>query len=427
MSGLTIAYFTNQYARASDTFIRNEVIELRARGHDVRTFAIRRPIEAGIASAEVEKERASTCYILSVPRARLAATIVTEFLRRPGRVLDAFALAMRISPDGVRARVMHVFYLLEAIYLSALLHRSRIQILHNHIAENSATVAMLASAISGIPFSMTVHGPGIFFHPETWALREKIARAAFTACISDFCKSQCMLYSSRADWSRLKVVHCGVGRQFEDIVPTPPTPEPHLLFIGRLCDEKGLPLLIDAVARLVASGTACRLSIIGDGPLRADVEAFVNERRLETSIRLLGWQGSDAIVEALRGARALVLPSFAEGLPVVIMESMALGRPVIGTAIAGIPELVEPGSNGWLVPAGSVDALVSAIGEVIRTSSATLQAMGQAGARAVRERHSIAVEVGKLEDLLQRAVSRSHHDARQNAASIAFASTPDSH
>ncbi len=423
---MRIAYFTNQYARASDTFIRNEVHELRARGHDVRTFAVRRPIEGGVASAEVESERASTCYILSVPRLRLATTIMAATLRRPVRVLDAFLLAMRISPDGIRSRAMHVFYLLEAVYLSAELGRAKIQILHNHIAENSATVAMLASMISGIPFSMTVHGPGIFFHPEAWALREKIARAAFTACISDFCKSQCMLHSNRADWPRLKVVHCGVGRQFEGIVRTPPTRAPRLLFVGRLCDEKGLPLLVEAVARLVAAGTDCRLSIIGDGPLRADVAAFVRERRLESSIRLLGWQGSEAIVEAFHDARALVLPSLAEGLPVVIMESMALGRPVVATAIAGIPELVVPGTNGWLVAAGSVDALTAAIAEVIAASPETLQAMSEAGARAVRERHSITGEVGKLEVLLQGAVTRPSRDARQNA-SIPLASTTEPH
>ena len=423
---MNIAYFTNQYARASDTFIRNEVLELRARGHEVRTFSVRRPVEGGVASAEVESERTSTCYILSVPRLRLAATILATVLRRPGRVAAALALAMRISPDGMRSRLMHVFYLLEAVYLAAALRRAKTQILHNHIAENSATVAMLASSISGIPFSMTVHGPGIFFHPEAWALREKIARAAFTACISDFCKSQCMLHSSRVDWPRLKVVRCGVGRQFEAVAPTPPTAERRLLFVGRLCDEKGLPLLIEAFARVVAAGRDCHLSIVGDGPLRTDVEAFVRDRRLEASIELLGWRGSEAVVEALRGARALVLPSFAEGLPVVIMEAMALGRPVIATTIAGIPELVRPGENGWLVPAGSVDALAAAIETVLATPPETLRAMGEAGALAVGQRHSIAIEVAKLESLLVGAVARSSVDARQNAESASLASTPES-
>ncbi len=424
---MRIAYFTNQYARASDTFIRNEVHELRARGHVVETFAVRRPIEGQPPSAEVAAERDATCYILSVDRWRLMRTIVATALRRPGRAFAAFATAMRLSPDGIRSRVMHVFYFLEALFLAAELRRHDIQILHNHIAENSATVALLASAISGVPFSMTVHGPGIFAHPEQWALREKIARASFTACISDFCKSQCMLYSRRDDWPRLKVIRCGVGRAFEDVAATPPTSEPRLLFVGRLCDEKGLPLLLDAVARRVEAGRACRLSIIGDGPLRGDVESFIAERRLGASIELLGWRGSDDVVAALLASRALVLPSFAEGLPVVIMEAMALGRPVVSTAIAGIPELVEAGVNGWLIPPGSVDALTRAIGDVVEAPIEVLARMGEAGRRAVRERHAISTEVARLEEQLAAAVARAAPESPHNARSIALASTPDSH
>ncbi len=422
---MRIAYFTNQYARASDTFIRNEVRELRARGHDVRTFAVRRPVEGGVASGEVEAERASTCYILSVDRFRLGWTIANTMLRRPGRVIAAFALAMRTCPDGIRSRMMHGFYFLEAVFLASELRRLDIEILHNHIAENSATVAMLASLIAGVPFSMTVHGPGIFFHPAAWALREKIARAAFTACISEFCKSQCMLHAERIDWPRLKVVHCGVGRQFEGVVASTPSAEPRLLFVGRLCDEKGLPLLIEAVARHVEGGGACRLSIIGDGPLKEPIESFIVERRLAGSIEMLGWRSSEEIVDALKATRALVLPSFAEGLPVVIMEAMALGRPVVGTAIAGIPELVRPGVNGWLVPAGSIDALSTAIAEVVATAPDVLRAMGEAGARAVRERHSITLEVDKLEEHLGAAVARAGPEARQNAKSMALATTSD--
>lgn len=424
---MRIAYFTNQYARASDTFIRNEVHELRARGHEVLTYAIRRPAEAGVPGEEVTRERGSTRYILSVPRVRLAATIARMTLQRPGACLAAFVLAMRISPDGIRSRVMNLFYLLEAIFLAAELRRLDVQILHNHIAENSATVAMLASGISGVPFSMTVHGPGIFFHPDAWALREKIARAAFTACISEFCKSQCMLHSNRSDWARLKVVRCGVGRQFEGVVASPPSSEPRLLFVGRLCDEKGLPLLLEAVARLVSGGSDCRLAIIGDGPLKDEVQLFIRQRGLDASIELLGWRGSDEIVEALEATRALVLPSFAEGLPVVIMESMALGRPVVSTAIAGIPELVESGVSGWLVAAGSVDALTRALAEALAASPETIAAMGIAGTRAVRERHSMTSEVDKLESLLHWAVRPVSPNARQNAPSATFASTTDSH
>lgn len=394
---MRIAYFTNIYARASDTFIRNEVLELRARGHVVETFSIRRAAADAAVSAEVAAEQASTCYILSVPKARLAVTITRTLVMHPGRSLRALTLAMRTSPAGVRARAMHLFYWLEALFLASRLRARGIELLHNHIAENSATVAMLAAQVAQVPFSMTVHGPGIFFHPRHWALGEKIARAAFTACITEFCKSQCMLHSDMRHWDRLAVVRCGVGRQFEKLAQVPVPQAPRLLFVGRLCEEKGLPLLLEAVARLLQAGVRCELAIVGDGPLKAYVERFITERKLAGTVELLGWRDSAGVAQELNGSRALVLPSFAEGLPVVIMEAMAMGRPVVTTAIAGIPELVVHGHNGWMVPAGAVDALCDALREVVQADPTRLDAMGQAGMRTVRVQHAVATEVAKLE------------------------------
>lgn len=401
---MRIAYFTGDYARASDTFIRNEVVDLRARGHEVDTFSIRRPNEPGPPSAEVAAERASTCYILSVPKVALAKAIVRTTLTRPGRAWRALVLAMRVSPTGLRPRAMHFIYWAEATYLASRLLERRIQVLHNHIAENSATVAMLASEISGIPFSMTVHGPGIFWHPARWALSEKIARAAFTACISEFCKSQCMVHSRLADWPKLKVIRCGVGREFERIVASPPPAAPRLLFVGRLCQEKGLPLLMEAMARFVRGGGRCELVVIGDGPLMPYVRSFVDDNGLRDSVKLLGWCGSAEVAAELAQSRALVLPSLAEGLPVVIMEALAAGRPVITTAIAGIPELVRP-DNGWIVAPGSVDELVSAITAATSASVEALQAMGLNGAARVHERHALTTEVDKLEFNLRAVAS----------------------
>ncbi len=397
---MRIAYFTGTYASASDTFIRNEVVELRARGHTVETFSIRRPAGPGPASAEVAAEVAGTCYILSVPKFTLAKAIARLTLMRPARVVASLRTAMQVSPDGLRARSMHFFYFLEAVFLASRLLERKVQVLHNHIAENSATVAMLASGISGVPFSMTVHGPGIFFRPEKWALSEKIARAAFVACISDFCKSQCMIYSELDHWPKLKVIRCGVGREFEAITPSTPPATPRLLFVGRLCQEKGLPVLVEAIARHASEGGRCELVIIGDGPLMPYVRAFVDRHGLCESVKLLGWRGSREVAAQLASSSALILPSFAEGLPVAIMEALAAGRPVITTAVGAIPELVRPDS-GWVVAPGSVDELVTAIAAVTTATVETLQLMGSRGAARVRERHGLTKEVDKLESNLR--------------------------
>lgn len=403
---MKIAYLTSVYARASDTFIRSEVIELRERGHEVHTFSIRRQAEDQAVSAEVASEQARTDYILCHGFAALLKAFVSETLRNPARMLATLALAWKTRSPGPKAAAYQLMYTIEAAYLSSRLRALQIELLHNHIAENSATVAMLASELSGIPFSMTVHGPGIFFHPLRWALPEKIARSAFTACITEFCRSQCMLFSDSSHWSKLHVVRCAVGRSFMSVEAAPIPEVPRLLFVGRLCAEKGLPLLIEAMRRYVHAGGSARLALVGDGPLRREVETFITNHALSGQVELLGWRSSEQVRDELNSSRALVLPSFAEGLPVVIMEALAMGRPVISTRIAGIPELVIDGGNGWLVSPGSVDELVSAIDAVARAQSQTLAEMGHRGATAVRRLHDLKREVSSLENAFRTAIRR---------------------
>jgi colanic acid/amylovoran biosynthesis glycosyltransferase len=402
-SPMRIAYLTSVYARASDTFIRSEVIELRARGHTVHTFSIRREAADAKVSEEVRSEQANTDYILAHGPWPLARAFLAAGVSSPTRLARTLALAWRTRAPGLKAALLQLIYVVEAAYLAQRLRHLGVQVLHNHIAEASASVAMFASALSGVPFSLTVHGPGIFYHPLRWALPEKIARSSFTACITHFCKSQCMVFTPPQHWPRMHIVRCAVGRSFEGAAEVPIPDAPRLVFVGRLCAEKGLPLLVEAVARHVEAGGRCELVLVGDGPLRGEVEAIIERRQLQASIRIAGWMSSDGVRREIEQSRALVLPSFAEGLPVVIMEALALGRPVIATQIAGIPELVQDGVNGWLVPAGSVDGLVQAIGQATRADRAVLQAMGHEGQQRVARLHRLANEVDGLERLLATA------------------------
>ncbi|RYE81786.1 MAG: colanic acid biosynthesis glycosyltransferase WcaL [Oxalobacteraceae bacterium] len=401
---MRIAYITSVYARASDTFIRNEVIELRRRGHEVFTFSIRRDAADAHVSDEVRSEQASTDYVLEHSKLSLVANFLSLALGRPARVFSTMSLARSSRVKGVKSALLHWVYLIEAAYVARRLQALGIEVLHNHIAENSATVAMYASLLSGVPYSMTVHGPGIFFHPREWALHEKVQRSSFTACITEFCKSQCMLFSERWAWPKLHIVRCGVGQAFEQAKTLPMPATPRLVFVGRLCAEKGVPLLIEAVARHVAAGGACELALVGDGPMRGEIERIIAERGLGGSIRILGWQSSEGVRAEIERSRVLVLPSFAEGLPVVIMEALALGRPVISTRIAGIPELVADGENGWIVSPGSVDELQAAIAAATAADPERLAEMGRAGVVAVRAWHHLGTEVDKLEGLFRKVV-----------------------
>lgn len=397
---MKIAYITSVYARASDTFIRNEVIALRQRGHTVHTYSIRRSEESQDISAQVRSEQATTDFILGHGKLSLVAATLRYAVRRPGPMLNTLKLAWRTRAEGLKPALLQLVYVIEAAYLAGRLEAQGVQLLHNHIAENSASVAMLASSLSGIPYSMTVHGPGIFYRPQRWALDEKIHRSAFTVCITSYCKSQCMVFADAADFDKLKIVHCSVGPEFVVDTPAPLPAAPRLVCVGRLCPEKGMLLLVQAVAALIASGGRCELTLIGDGPSRQPIERLIAQHGLEQSVRLVGWQGSDEVRRAIESSRALVLPSFAEGLPIVLMEAMALGRPVLTTRINGIPELVEDGVNGYLVTPGSVDDLVVALRKVTEASPEALAEIGRRGQAAVQARHDMQTETAKLEKLM---------------------------
>jgi colanic acid/amylovoran biosynthesis glycosyltransferase len=265
---------------------------------------------------------------------------------------------------------------------------------------------MLTSALSGIPYSLTIHGPGEFDRPTLLALDEKIRRSEFIVAISEYGRSQLYRWSEHAEWPKIHVVHCGLDGHFLDRAPVPIPEAPRLVFVGRLVEAKGPLLLIEAAGRLAAAGRVFELVLVGDGPLRRPIEALVERLGLRNHVRLAGWQGADSVREEILRARTLVLPSFAEGLPVVLMEALALGRPVISTYVAGIPELVVPDVCGWLVPAGSVEALAAAMDNALSAPTQDLERMGHAGAARVALRHNGALEAAKLDTLLTRPCGR---------------------
>lgn len=187
-----------------------------------------------------------------------------------------------------------------------------------------------------------------------------------------------------------------------------------MVCVGRFVEQKGHPILIDATALLRDRGVDFELVLVGDGPLRGDLEEQIRAHGLGERVRLVGWQSNEAVRAWLRDSRALVLPSFAEGLPVVIMEALAVGRPVVSTQIAGIPELVRPGETGWLVTPGSVEALAVAIREALEAPVERLAQMGRAGASRVAALHNASQESAVLAGLFRGLKSVS--EGRENGS-----------
>lgn len=383
---MRLAYLCNRYPAVSHSFIRREIEGVESAGHQVHRFSLRPPHgDLKDAADLAEASRTESVLAQGLPSLLLAPLVLLA--TRPIKSASAIASAWRLSGPGVAVKLRHAAYWLEAAWLVRRMNKLGIEHLHAHFATNPAAVAVIAEAWGGPPFSLTIHGSEEFDAPIALRLSVKIKAATFVAAISSYTRSQLMRWSEPEEWNKIKVIRCGLDEGFldapEEAVPADST---EFVCVARLSNPKGLPLLIAACDRLRSSGERFSITIVGDGELRGEVEAEIRRRQLQDIISLAGVCTAAEIREHLLRARAFVLPSFAEGLPVVIMEALALSRPVITTAIGGIPELVDR-ENGWLIPAGSEDALVEAMAAALHASPDELSAKGAIGRERVRHMH----------------------------------------
>jgi glycosyltransferase involved in cell wall biosynthesis len=401
---MRVGYFVNQYPAPAHTFIRREIQALEALGVPVVRYAIRSG-GAKKGDAQDEAEERKTRLIVGAGVMALLKCTLSMMVSKPGAFLRALRDAVRMGARSDRGLAMHLIYLAEATVLAEWCLRDEIDHLHAHFGTNSAAIAMFANSFSGVPYSFTVHGPEEFDKPEFLALGAKLERSAFAVCVSAFGRSQLMRWASPDQWKKIEIVHCGVDADFLGQPVTPPVVAPRLVCIGRLHSAKGQMILVKAVGRLRDAGVRCDVVVWGDGPFRKELETAIGDAGLQDAIRLAGWASSDTVREEILSARALVLPSFAEGLPVAIMEAMALSRPVISSYVAGIPELIIPGATGWLAPASDDVALAEAMQAALEASPEQLAAMGAAGRARVLERHDIMKEAAKLKQLFAASTS----------------------
>ncbi len=395
-----VAYLTSEYPKVSHTFIQREVEGVRAAGTAVVTCSVRAPLAEYLTGPEEEAAHSQTFYILSRAKnpLRLIGDHLSALLSAPGRYFRAFGLAFRTVPPGAKALLWQLFYFAEAGVLVRHLRRENARHLHAHFANSGCSVAMIASEMSGIPFSFTMHGPTEFFEAHHWRLDQKVARARFVSCISHFCRSQLMLFSDQAHWPKLHIVHCGIDPALYDHPRG--APGKRLLFVGRLAGVKGAPLVLDAVAALLSKHPDIRLTFIGDGPERPDLEEQARKLGVADISDFAGYKSQADVASYLSDADTFVLPSFAEGLPVVLMEALASQVPVVTTRIAGVAELVVDGENGYLVPAGDVDRLTQRLDELLGDPELR-QRMGRAGRDAVVSDFNTLDEAARLAGLFE--------------------------
>lgn len=327
---LTIAYLINQYPKVSHSFIRREINSLGSYGIQVLRFSVRSCTKELVDAAD-KQELEQTRVVLDAGKKGLLLGLVRVACTKPIRFWQALWLTLRLGYSSDRGILRHVAYLAEACVLKKWFDQAGVTHVHAHFGTNSTTVAMLCSTIGGPPYSFTIHGPEEFDRVKDLALAEKVERSKFAVTVSSFGKSQLYRWCDQQQWSKIQVVHCGVDREFLsqpiNAVPT----ALRLVCIGRLCEAKGQLLLIDVVDQLAAEGLKFRLVLVGDGPMRQQLEQRIAHLGLQDYVEITGWLSNAQVRQHIIDARAMVLPSFAEGLPVAIMEALALGRPVIST------------------------------------------------------------------------------------------------
>lgn len=395
---MKVGYLMNSYPITSTTFIRDEIRALEAQGVEVVRYAIRKWPHPLVDEKDTA-EQARTQYILSGRTNALVVDFILEALTNPAGVLRALGLWWRLLRNAGGGLVRHCAYFLEAVSLKRRAARDRVRHLHAHFATNATSVALLADRLGGPSFSFTIHGPEDFESVDRMSVGEKVVGARFVATISNFCRAQVASGVGMAIWDKLHVVRCGITTSEFTASDAPFDDCFTFVCVGRFSRQKNQALIVEAVSRVARKHPRVHVLFIGDGEDRASIEEAIRRFAAESHVTLLGWRSNPDVRQILGSARALLLPSFAEGLPVAIMEALALGRPVISTYVAGIPELVDQ-HCGWIIPAGSIEDIERAMIAALEAQSSTLAMMGLEGRRRVLEAHDVNRNSASLRELL---------------------------
>ncbi|MEO1589839.1 MAG: glycosyltransferase [Cyanobacteria bacterium J06632_22] len=412
---MRLAYITGEYPRATDTFIQRDIAALRRQGAEVFSFSIRKTDDKHMVGREQREERARTFYVLAAanPIALLLAQVIL-FFQSPARYIRAVALALELRQAGMKGSLYSLFYFLEAGILARQVQKQKIDHLHNHIADSNGNVTLLAAALSGRSFSFSIQGPMIFFEAVHWRLNVKFREALFVRCISHFCRSQCMIFTPPEQWHKLHLIHCGVEPELFESVSHPANRQ-NLIFVGRLAAVKGVPILLESMAQLKQTNPNARLTLVGDGPERPTLEKMALELGVTDVVDFVGYKSQSEVRDYLQRSDVFVLPTFAEGLPIVFMEALAAGVPVVSTQIAGHSDLVEQGKSGYLVSPGDKTSLTAALKTLLDSPELRRQ-FATAGREKIRTEFDIDHEVGLLFQVMKMRLQGGRPEIRPTKA-----------
>ena len=382
MSTQPIAYLCSEYPAVSHTFIFREIESLRKAGMSVRTASIHRPANLAIMTPAEQKEAEETLMVLSESLPSIIGAHLHCLLKKPAGYLRMATSALKLMTKGPKSPMKAAAYFAEAGILLQWLHRHQITHIHEHFANPTALVALLMKSYGGVSYSLSIHGPDIFYIVDSAMLQEKVRHAAFIRCISHYCVSQIMRITPTSEWQKLFIVRCGVDPDLYAVRKDPENTLPNILCVGRLVPAKGQHILLEACNLLKQEGVPFQLTIVGEGPDKESLEAYAAAARLGSSVTFTGALGQERVRDYYDKADLFVLASFAEGVPVVLMEAMAKEIPVISTRITGIPELIEHEEDGLLATPGDAEDLARQIDKLL-SNPAMRRELGAAGRKKV--------------------------------------------
>jgi colanic acid/amylovoran biosynthesis glycosyltransferase len=401
MDTVKLAYLASEYPGISHTFIFREIHGLRDLGFEVSTASIRRPANLSKMTKAEKQDAAETLYIKETSMVKVVKIHWGLFWRNPKQYLEMASASWRLSRRGPRSLFKGLAYLAEAGILLHWLHRQDIRHIHVHFGNPAATVALIASFYGTIDYSLSIHGPDIFYDVTINLLPEKIKNATFVRCISHYCQSQLMRLVPYEYWSRLNIVRCGVDLEIFETRPNPHNAIPEILCVGRLVPAKGQHILVAAVGRLKTAGVPCHLTLVGGGEDLESLQALAQKLEINDQIAFVGAVGQEEVHGYYNQADIFVLASFAEGVPVVLMEAMAKEIPCISTRITGIPELIETGVDGILVTPGNIDELSEILAKLLLDPDLR-QELGPCGRRKIQTLYNLPVNCQGMTDLFKK-------------------------
>jgi colanic acid/amylovoran biosynthesis glycosyltransferase len=391
---LKLGYLVSQYPAINHTFILREIQELRRLGFDIRVASVRGPDRApSEMTADERQELEHTHYIRTSGIAHALRCCVQTMAFRPMGYLRGLLCIFRLSGLDLAAIFWNLLYLTEAVVAGVWMQEQGLTHVHTHFA---STVALLLSKVFPADISMTIHGEAEFIDPKGFHMTAKIAASRFVCVISQYARSQLMKTANYSDWGKFEVCSLGVNTRVFAPSEFRTRPGPfQIISVGRLAAVKGHHILVSAVDHLIQSGKRVQVRLVGDGPERLSLEEHIRRRGLSAYFTFEGAANQDRVLALYREADCFVLSSFAEGIPVVLMEAMAMEIACVATWIAGIPELIENGTDGLLAAPSDDQALARCVIQLMDDQELRLR-IGKAGRVKVIHKYNLERNVELL-------------------------------